>query len=469
MREIFSQLQDKYINACLVGDLCTVEYMIKQESKKIKTDYFFTECFNNACKCTGVNNIVIVKIILKCINVHSTNVHKILYIAFESGNTEIINIVKSIPSINGYHMYHGLIGACSVGRMDIFLEYEDSVVNSNEVKKMSKQVIWDDYMFYACDSGNNELVNYFINKGANNWNDCLRRACTYGHIEIIELMISKGANCWNEALQSACFNRNKNIIQIVELMISKGATDWGECMKMACMNNQTQIIEICIANGATNWNECMNIACAYGHGNIVEFMILKGATDWNGGLGLACIGNKVEIVKLMIKKGATNFDDYFRSPYIGENSTIIQLLIENGANGANGANNWNKGLRASCFAGNYASVKLMLEHGATNLNECLKINQDHKKDVDISNILISKGANDLQCLINTEDFKLYQMYSTYKGTTDVNRFLRFLIQYPPYVLFVGSRCKGSGGSGWKGGKCSTKRLPVELFRFLHQF
>lgn len=458
----FSQLKDKYINACLVGDINTVEYMVKRESKKIKNNYFFAACLNSACKGTNDSNstniIDIVKIIIKYIKVYPGDACRFLYSAFKSGNIEIIEIVKNIPNINGYHVYHGLTGACRAGRMDIFMKYEDIMLNNIDIKKMSYQTIWDNYMSYACKSGNIQLVNYFINKGASNWNDGLKCACSKGHIEIVELMILKGANCWDKGLQSACYNHNKNIMQIVELMISKGATDWDNCMYTACANNQMQIVKLIIEKGSvTDWNTYMYAPCSHGYIDIIEFMISKGANNWNEGLGYACIGNNVEMVKFMISKGATNFDNYFRYPYIG-NLTIAQILIDHGAD------DWNNGLISSCLLGDDALVKLMLKHEPTNLNECLIINQNCHNNADISNMLINKGADYLESLKDTENFKLYQMYSMHIGTTNVKKFMKLFLQYPPYVLLIGSRCKGK-----RGNKCFTKRLPIELFKLLVQY
>ncbi len=51
-------------------------------------------------------------------------------------------------------------------------------------------------------SGNISLVEYFIDKGANNWNWGMEGAA---HKDLVEFFISKGANNWNWAMYWACW------------------------------------------------------------------------------------------------------------------------------------------------------------------------------------------------------------------------------------------------------------------------
>ena len=124
--------------------------------------------------------------------------------------------------------------------------------------------------------GNTECVKLFISSSINlNWNDGLYYACRSGNIEIVELLIQKGANHWNWGLYGACKGGN---IKIVHLMISKGADHW-------------------------NFGLCE--ACSGGNIEIVYLMMEKGADDWNLGLFGACLGGNIKIADLMMQRGAT--------------------------------------------------------------------------------------------------------------------------------------------------------------------
>jgi ankyrin repeat protein len=105
--------------------------------------------------------------------------------------------------------------------------------------------------------------------------EALRGACRGGYIELVQFMIERGANDWNYGLWNACYGDH---IEIVWLMIEKGAYDWNYGLLGACQS---------------------------GHIELVQLMIEKGADDWNGGLMNACFGGHVELIRLMIEKGAT--------------------------------------------------------------------------------------------------------------------------------------------------------------------
>ena len=128
----------------------------------------------------------------------------------------------------------------------------------------------------ACRSGNIDVANLMISRGANDWNGGLSGACKGGHLELAKLMISKGANNWNWGLRGACEGGH---LELAKLMISHGANDW-------------------------NWG--LRGACGGGHLELVNLMIFHGANDWNHGLRGACGGDHLELAKLMIYHGANN-------------------------------------------------------------------------------------------------------------------------------------------------------------------
>jgi hypothetical protein len=61
-------------------------------------------------------------------------------------------------------------------------------------KKIKFHDYTTDYMKLACQSGNKELLNFFIKKGFTNWTDGLIGALTYNNSYIIKLMIQRGAS-----------------------------------------------------------------------------------------------------------------------------------------------------------------------------------------------------------------------------------------------------------------------------------
>lgn len=70
-----------------------------------------------------------------------------------------------------------------------------------------------------------------------------------------------------------------------------------------------------------------------------------------------------------------------------EDKEVAEFLIKKGAN------DWNNGLMRACWSGQTKLVGLMIQHGATNLNFCLKISSscDYKE---IVRTLILAGATE---------------------------------------------------------------------------
>lgn len=487
----FLQHNQTYVNACLVGDIKLVEYMIKYESKKVKNNILIN-CLQYAFE-RGHHNIV--NKLLDHTNVYDFKDKiqcDVLRHAFMGGNIdEIERIIKWYEPDRW--LYTDLLGACIVGRTDIFKKYINTVLNKAP-SHISTTDIWIRYLHEAFQLRNDTLIEYILTKVPAkkiNWNKCLHWACMGGNIKNVIFSIEHGAKYWDwdldwdRGLYYACFSKNglENGLQIAELMIAKGAKKWGEYMYEACKTGNKQIVELFIKKGATNWNDGLTGACTGGNIDIAELMIKMGATNWNEGLMSACSGSRygdgeqnkgnTNCAKLMIQKGATmtldsiDYLTYSMSLHTAcsnNNLTIIELLVHNGIA------NWNKVLESMCIftthRTEHKSIVWALDKGnydIDHLNYCLNANILNKNDVDISIKLIMKGADDLDCLNDTTDFKLYCLYCKYKGIIDSVKYFNLLCKYPPYVLLIGSKYS------IKPSMCSLRRLPIDLFRLLVQF
>ncbi len=102
-------------------------------------------------------------------------------------------------------------------------------------QNMNKDVqFWNDMMYGACLGGHMEIVNFMIEKGADNWNGGLYEACLGGHMEIVKLMIEKGADDSNREFHEACIGGH---MEIAKFMIEKGATQCNHCYKSISEHN----------------------------------------------------------------------------------------------------------------------------------------------------------------------------------------------------------------------------------------
>lgn len=481
---VFSEVQRQYINACLVGDVKTVAHMIKIEGKNIKTTRMLTECLHNACE-GGYYNIFLL------ISQHKPSVIncRTLYHACKGGNTDIVNkLTENFEDFdntcyndyshakysNGFNFTgsrerlwtEAMYGACEGGKLNTFSLCINHV-------RLYKDLLFSCF-YMACKSGNIELIHFITNRKVfkgqfwdrfcatkYNCDHGILNACASGSLEIIRLIlhniedgedgedISNWCNLGN-GLQKAC---NNGHIEIVKLMIAKGATNFDECIFDACVSESIEILNILIDNGATNWDRGLKGACYIGNMHFVQLMLEKGATALNQGLESACIEGHFEIIELMLEKGATNITKGFICACKFGRLDIVKLYVQNYAF------NLNDGLCRACVEGYTDIAQFLIKCGATNLDTCLEENIYVDENIDIVNLLIKEGASP-KSLEGTKYFRPYLLYHNFvKIEPDAEEYLTLLREYPPCVLFVGSRCSIN----------YVRKLPVELFRLLTQY
>lgn len=461
-------LRQKYLTASLKGDIDTILELIKKECTNFKRSILL-DCFNNACE-GGHQNII--KIINKYTQKYPTSAKRAnlgtlptFYYAFKSGNLDIISsIIFQTHSI--YKEYdslswrYGLYGACESGRVDVFKMYKNHVCVT--------RFYIDECLTYACRSDNNlDLVKHLIKQGAANWNGGLKNACKYGQLKMIEFMIKKGADDWDSGVYAAC---DGGYINIVKLMYDLGALKSSRLSSRlfaACIEGHTDIIDLLIENGAKCWGEGLRGACIGGHVEIAKFMIKKGVICEKDGMdgmdgmdGVDGVDGVDEVNEAEYRKNIANINYCLQMACTNKHFEIVKLLLRT----FNKIIDWYKGLSHACV-GDVSIVKYMLDHhtySVENLNDML-LNTD-KYSVDIITLLFNNGANYFEHLCDTSDFKLYSWYLKYICFDHDNRYLQYLQNYPPCVLFVGSLLTSKYNK-----KCCIKKLPVELFKLLNEF
>lgn len=390
-------IKKSYLAACSVGNVDVVAGLFTKEKDKIKNDYsFLSNCLNRACE---YGRLDIVEIILSNKNVTD---FLTLYYAGKGGNETIIGKIATLYDSPEYEPYFTtsskwcqlIYGICEGGHLELF----KTTLELHQSELLCDSAFWTVCLCSACISGNLEFVNFIMDYSVGNnvtqWDDALMCACQGGNLKIVELTIDQGATDWNKGLEMACKMGHLHIIAIIMLKSNFNGgcnIDWDIGLKGACSfkandgdsdscSKNLEIIKLCIKSGATNFDECMEIACA-------------------------C--NNIDAVKLLINAGATNFNECLVSACYNNNPELIKLFTDKGAN------DWNGGLENACIHGHIEIVTLMLDNGATNLNECLNVcvtGCESVIDIDIIQLLINRGANDLSCLDDSDDSDYSQDY-----------------------------------------------------------
>jgi len=146
---------------------------------------------------------------------------------------------------------------------------------------------------------NIDLIQFFIQKGANKWNWGMYGAARGGHKDLVDFFIEKGANKWSRGMEGAARGGHRDL---VDFFIEKGAGDWDFGMKEAARGGNKDLIQFFIQKGADYWNSGMLGAARGGHKDLVEFFIEKGADKWNWGMSEAAEGGHKDLVDFFTEK-----------------------------------------------------------------------------------------------------------------------------------------------------------------------
>ena len=304
-------------------------------------------------------------------------------------NNDMLEIVKYRRFINRWNSIFPFCKYCSNELIDIMLEGDgydwqtrlDVACRSGKMYAVQRvlsrispdiKIDWMRALAYAC-GGTMDVIQLMIDKvmsagGMFYWNFAIPFICSSGNIDIVQFVIDRGADAWNEGLLYACMNGK---MDMVLLMLKKGANSLHMGLEYACIGGNVEIVKLMIEKGASNWDDALYYACVGGNIDIIQLIIEKGATDWNSGLVGACHSGNIELVRTMIANGATALNRGFHAACESDHMDIVLLLMELGAN------NWNDGLECGCYYDHHDIMQLMIANGATVCEGCTNNIQHH--------------------------------------------------------------------------------------------
>jgi len=156
----------------------------------------------------------------------------------------------------------------------------------------------------AASGGHRDLVQFFIEKGADNWNDGMMSAAKGGDKDLVNFFIEKGADYyWNFGMLRAARGGHRDLVQF---FIEKGADHWDWGMLSAAEGGHRDLVQFFIQKGANEWNFGMYRAARGGHRDLVEFFIEKDANDWNIGMIGAGRGGHKDLISSFKNKKCCN-------------------------------------------------------------------------------------------------------------------------------------------------------------------
>ena len=129
-------------------------------------------------------------------------------------------------------------------------------------------------------------------------NISMSSAARGGHQDLVDFFIQKGANDLNTGMENAAEGGHRDL---VEFFIQKGANNLDRGMYLAALRGYKDLVNFFIQKGANYWDGGMAGAARGGHRDLVEFFIQKGARDWKYGMESTAPGHR-DLVKFFRKK-----------------------------------------------------------------------------------------------------------------------------------------------------------------------
>jgi len=340
---------------------CKIKINSNNPSKK----YFITEILNKACA-DGKEGIVkyFTRLGAK-INKHNKMGETPLFYACKNGN---VNLVKFLIFTSKYKN--------STSKTPAFFVCKNEKIIKTRISKESKE--GETPLSYACKNGNETVVKYLIELGANihkeykhkraNFHEedksggtLLHMVCDRGYLNLVKYLIEQGADINKRIVYNGWYNVSPLYIScrsghedIVKYLIEHGANiNNGEDHLFIDYKNGNENIAKCLVEHGANINKenrygetPLFFACMKGNEAIVKYLIEYGANihkeNENGETPLfyACNNGNENIIKYLVELGAdTNKKNkYGESPltlvqncYSIRKRNIIQYLKEHGA------------------------------------------------------------------------------------------------------------------------------------------
>ncbi|KAL0476947.1 hypothetical protein AKO1_005617 [Acrasis kona] len=218
----------------------------------------------------------------------------------------------------------------------------------NRIQQSGCVCNWDDGLIHACIGGNIDNVKLMIYQGATNFDEALKKSCSHGHLDITKLLLEKEQNPdLDEYLLLACSCGSK---PLVDYLIDKGANQWDAALVFACLGGNIEVVELMIFKGACSWNDALLSAIEQQNFYLIELMILKGATNIEHALVIYYRTHHVEtihdlrVITFMVKSGDVDITkvmhdeiirvDHYDDCYItkmmesGRDEAFVKLILK---------------------------------------------------------------------------------------------------------------------------------------------
>ena len=204
--------------------------------------------------------------------------------AIKSKNLESFKFLSSKFELDIRQTLHS---AVINGAIDI-LKY---IVENKNIEKLGKRLLknlFSDYVFFAIQDGNLDIVEYILEKSPQKYEHIALKAVSYNQLHIFKYIFNKNKNENKnqidemKLINDIIYSNRPDFLEFI-LENANNKIEKNEQMLKAIIAcyifKDTKTIEILIEHGANNFNECLLKATSIGQRLAMELMIKKGATN----------------------------------------------------------------------------------------------------------------------------------------------------------------------------------------------